>query len=50
MNTEFLHNNTFHCPNESTNNEIVDVKMTSIEHYYGPYYIAYFYFIENGVE
>ena len=48
MNKEFLLNNTFNYIN--TQDDIVDVKITSIEHHYDDYYFAYYYFIENGKE
>lgn len=46
MNKEFLLNNTFNYIN--TKDDIVDIKIVSIEHYYDNYYLAYYYFIENG--
>lgn len=48
MDKEFLLNNTFNYIN--TQDDIVDIKIVSIEHYYDNYYIAYYYFIENGKE
>ena len=48
MDKEFLLNNTFNYIN--TQDDIVDIKIVSIEHYYDNYYLAYYYFIENGKE
>ena len=48
MNKEFLLNNTFNYIN--TKDDIVDIKIVSIEHYYDDYYLAYYYLIENGKE
>lgn len=48
MNKEFLLNNTFNYIN--TQDDIVDIKIISIEYYYDNYYLAYYYLIENGKE
>ncbi len=48
MDKEFLLNNTFNYIN--TQDDIVDIKIVSIEHYHDNYYLAYYYFIENGKE
>ena len=49
MNKKSIISKTFNYINDPDRNLIVDVKIHNVEHWWGPYYIAKFNFIENGV-